>query len=74
MKIQIETQTTERKTIKITRSMFIDLLVGAGVDISVDQRDVSIYIDVPGGGDWSGMPLDVDDDEQAINVHWTERT
>ena len=43
----------------VNRQKFLELLEAAGYDI---PENASICMVVPGGGDWSGLDLDVDDD------------
>ena len=35
-----------------------------------DRADITFQ--VPGGGDWSGQAVNVDDEEQVISVSWEE--
>jgi len=35
-------------------------------------KDAEVTFQVPGGADWSGMAIDIDDKECAIQVTWEE--
>lgn len=52
---------------------FADLakLVRAQVGVPAGAS-VRLYVDVPGGGDWSNTDLDVEDHPVKFTVEWTE--
>lgn len=69
IEIQTTTTTLTRKTMKLTGTMIRQLLDVAGFSV---PDGASITVPVPGGGDWSNMDLDIDEDT-AIEVTWTEQ-
>jgi hypothetical protein len=60
------TVTTKRHTLTITREKLVGLLATAGVEV---PKDADIFVEVPGGGDWSHMDLDID--QSPINIRFT---
>jgi len=67
MKIETDTTTIVRKHITLRRSDILELLQRVGWKV---PSGADITVRVPGGGDWSGMDLDLD--EHNINIDWTE--
>lgn len=69
--IAIETKTiVAKKQIQITRSQLLYILDDlANVDVPPTAH---VFVNVPGGGDWSGAPLGIDDVDVAIIVQWEE--
>jgi hypothetical protein len=62
--------TTVKKTVTLDRKAIQRLLaqVMSGVPV-----DANIYIDIPGGGDWSNTSLDISSDN-PVTIEWTETT
>lgn len=67
MKIITTETTSTKKHITLRRSDILELLQLAGIEVP-NHADFTIL--VPSGGDWSGMDLDLD--ENNIHVDWTE--
>ena len=65
------TQTTHRHELRLSRNDLVALLRDAGMWAFPD--DANVYVQVPGGGDWSNTALDIDD-EHPIVVRWKEET
>ncbi len=65
-----KTKTTESTyTVRIGR---IDLIKFVKDHYATDlPASVEIFVRVPGGGDWSGMDLEIDGDEEVV-VRWKE--
>jgi hypothetical protein len=53
--------------VDIDRERLIELLKREGVEI---PKGADIYVQVPGGGDWSNMSLEIDK-ETPVVVKWT---
>jgi hypothetical protein len=67
--VEVTTVRTERrKSIKLGFTAIRQLLEGQGVTL---PANVSITVQVPGGGDWSNTELDIDDRSPVV-VAWTE--
>lgn len=66
---RIKTKTTKEFKLTLTKQQLVSALQAAGHQVPVDAH---IYVDVPGGGDWSNQPLDLDDTHQPLNVTWAE--
>lgn len=60
----METATTN--IIEITGPLLVEMLIGLGYAV---PRNAEVYVDVPGGADWSNTPLDVDG-ETPVKVRW----
>jgi hypothetical protein len=66
---RIKTKTTKEFKLVLTKQQLIDALQAAGHRVPVDAH---IYVNVPGGGDWSNQPLDLDETNQPLNITWSE--
>lgn len=63
-------RTTENHQIKLTSDDIRDLIRSKyGEDKVPDHAE--IFVTVPGGGDWSGLGLGIDDDS-PVTIRWTE--
>jgi hypothetical protein len=78
--VESNTKTTYNKTVKITRDDILELVhskMGGqiGIDITKDlQRNdkVDVFVQVPGGGDWSNTVLEITGDTPiVVNVQYT---
>lgn len=69
-KCSITTTTTSRKHYQISDQSIRDMLSMQGVNVPPEAR---IFIEVPGGGDWSNCSLGINED-CPINVCWEETT
>jgi len=71
-KIATKTVTTVQKThtIKLTGADIIELMEENGHEIS-KEGNIKVTFTVPGGADWSGMEIEIDND-YPIEVEWTE--
>ena len=69
MTITITTTATVRRDaeVRLTSGDVLALLRAAGYDVPLDAR---VSVDVPRGGDYSGMELEVDA-EAPVVVRWT---
>lgn len=65
---KVEQIRTTINTIKLTGGQIIQLLIQQGFNISPEN---SVIVMIPGGGNYSNMPLDIDLDTQ-VEVSWTE--
>lgn len=66
-----EIYTKKRTTIKLSGEDIIELLKESGqIDRAQDQIG-SISFTVPGGGDWSGMNVDIDKNN-TVNISYDE--
>jgi hypothetical protein len=72
MKKQLKCVVTSKHvhTIKLTREDIVEFLRFKNVDLPSSLSAIKIDVTVPGGGDWSNMALDIDD-ECPIEVTWT---
>jgi hypothetical protein len=69
MEIKRTTNIREKVSIKLTGENIIDLLKEAGeIDMSQDNIG-SVSFTVPTGGDWSGMKVDIDN-ENTVNINY----
>lgn len=69
MKRARSTRTEKTTTVKLSRA---DILRMLPKDCMPPRaRNVSIYVYVPGGGDWSNMELDIDGDT-PLCIKWEE--
>jgi hypothetical protein len=68
IELKIKTQVTTRRAhrVEITRKDLVEFMKKLGYDL---PRDASIYVNVPGGGDWSNTSLDIDK-ETPVVVTW----
>jgi hypothetical protein len=66
--VEIKTETKQTVTMRLTGAEICDLLRGQARAIPATAR---VYINIPGGGDYSSTRLDVDVDVPVI-VTWTE--
>lgn len=62
-------ETTAKHTVKINRELLLSLVRDV---MPRSATDVRVYFQVPGGGDWSNMAVDIDD-EHPVYVQWTTR-
>lgn len=67
---QVTTVTTVREEHEVTREEIVGLLRAKGVQVPVSAE---VVVNVPGGGDWSGMELDIDRDTK-VRVKFTQTT
>jgi hypothetical protein len=65
----VTTITRVDKRVEIDRHVLIEMLKQTQ-DIDV-PKGADIYMQVPGGGDWSNMSLEVSNDQPVI-ITWTE--
>jgi len=72
--VQIQTTTVNqrRTSVHLTREGIIHLLNQSLQGVHV-PLDADVHTMVPGGGDWSGMRLDFDDEHQALVISWEVR-
>lgn len=66
--LNVHTVTTRRLTVQLDRKDLVTFLESKGFKI---PRDASVYFQVPGGADWSGMAIDIDSDN-PVTVAWSE--
>jgi len=69
--VKVETTTRRNHSVELNKLAILDLLKTAGVDFG--ERligEISVKVTVPGGGDWSGMDLDLDN--APVRVEWVE--
>lgn len=67
-----KTITTRRQIrLEIHRAHIIQMVKELGYGLI--PKDARIFVDVPGGGDWSNMELNIDDDRPVV-VTWSEVT
>lgn len=66
MEIMVKKTVTTVKEVTLDREKFLWLMSKAGFDVNSDTR---ITIDIPSGGDYSGMKLDIDRDVPVV-VRW----
>jgi hypothetical protein len=72
----MKTTTVTTRNVKIEGAIDYEDLVGLlKAKIGVPLRGVSftLYVDVPGGGDWSNTELDVEEHPVKFVVEWTEK-
>lgn len=71
-KIEVKTRkaTTETHELRLTGSAIRELLANSGVHV---PQGASVYVAIPGGGDWSNTDLSIEGDT-AIEIRWTETT
>lgn len=68
--IEVNKKTEITKTAKLD-AKFIRQAVEFSEDIDIPEN-ADVFIMVPGGGDWSNMRLDVDNDN-PVTITWKER-
>lgn len=68
LKAKIETTTVTRvkRSVSLDQRLVIALLRNAGIDV---PANASVFVKVPGGGDWSNMALDIGIDTD-IDIVW----
>ncbi len=66
----VRTETKTSYSIELSGADIINLLNEAGV---AAPKNAVVEFDVPGGGDWSNMSVDIDQDN-PVTVRWTETT
>jgi predicted ATP-dependent serine protease len=64
--------TTTRHRLEITRADILAYLASAKIT-NLPPRNADIFVQVPGGGDWSNTSLDISD-ENPVVVSWEEQT
>lgn len=64
----VTTVSTARHTIKLTREMILEMLKSHMIPSNAKVRFI-----VPGGGDWSGMAVDVNSDA-PVWIEWESET
>lgn len=62
----IKSVITETKTYLLTDTDFVEFLLFKGV-ILAKEDNISVFVRVPGGGDWSNTDLEIDD-EHPVNI------
>lgn len=67
-RVVVETTTTKTHTLELNREHLLALLRG---DNFTCGADAEVYVEVPGGGDWSSERLEID--RAPVVVRWTER-
>lgn len=74
MSIEKTTKRTARVEVNIGRLELLKLLRPAlAIPETVPDKDVAIYVVVPGGGDWSNIDLPVDENGGSpLLVSWVE--
>lgn len=60
--------TTTKRSITLDRKAIRALMAMAHNDI---PETADIYVQIPGGGDWSNTALDIDA-ENPVTIEWTE--
>lgn len=69
----LETRTVEvKKSVEISGQQLVDMLREEGIEIP-EGTSVQVFVNVPGGGDYSNCLLDIDE-ECPITATWTERS
>lgn len=68
--LSTHTVTTRRLTIELSREDLLEFLETKGLK-PPQLVNASVYFQVPSGGDWSGMDIDIDKDH-PVTVTWTE--
>lgn len=76
MKTTVETIT--HHSVEIPKQGLIDMLneavaVGKGGDFGLIPPDAAVYMDVPGGGDYSGTELHMDR-QVTLNLRWSVKS
>lgn len=67
MNATTQVTTTRRKTIRINREDIIKFLKSEG-QVTDDGDVKKVYVQVPGGGDWSNTELDIQHDDEVIVI------
>lgn len=69
--IEINTvvETTSRHRVTVSGQEIVRLLKDSGVEI---DDNATVTVQVPGGGDWSNMALDLDT-ETTVRIEWTTK-
>jgi len=71
MNLSRTTRTETRVNLRMTGKELLELLRRDGQ--AIPKSGVDVTVRVPGGGDWSNMNLDIDDDT-PIQISFTEIT
>lgn len=61
----IATKTTRSHRIKITGNIILEYLK---LQIPNIPDNAEVYFEVPSGGDWSGMKVDINDDNPVVVI------
>lgn len=71
MKGKIKTRREVRTTnfLSVGKKDFLNALGNCGTII---PEGATVFVRVPGGGDWSNENLEIDDDDCSIHVQWEE--
>lgn len=56
--------------VRVTRSLLLQAIRDAGIDLPHSVNAVSVTFMVPGGGDYSNCQVDLDDDQQVVSVRY----
>jgi len=64
-------KTIRHHRVELAREDLLRLLAGDGVTV---DRAAQIFVQVPGGGDWSGTDLEVSDGRPVVITWTTEET
>ena len=72
MKIENDKTTITKRKISLNGKDIIELLNDPPLDGVIVPVNASVTFEVPGGGNWSGTDLDIDDDYPVV-VEWTEQ-
>lgn len=67
--VRTNIETTKRYSCLLNQENLLELLRKDGVEI---PKGATVQFVVPGGGDWSGQAIDIDD-ENPVTIEWTIR-
>lgn len=70
MKLKAESRTEKTTTIKLTKEDILELLKASAI-IKTASTFINVRFDVPTGGDYSGMSVEIDKDNPVV-VTYTE--
>lgn len=69
IKTKVTTVTSKDHILEVTELLLLEVLREKGYEI---PPNAEVYVQVPGGGDWSNTSLDVDK-ECPVFVRWQEQ-
>ena len=69
-KVKRKTNTTVTTSIELSGAGILDILKNNGI-VPEDAAEIKVVFHVPRGGDYSGMDLDINDNEHCISVSYT---
>ena len=70
IKVKTFSTTTHKLHMQLDKETILKLLCVSDYPI---PETATVTVSVPGGGDWSGMDLDIGDDAM-LDIRWTEIT